>query len=168
MSEIGVDRVTFRSLYREKALDGLRTQHYGRSFDYDAERLPEAELAQVGEACIEHGKAIGMAVVLEWEEFARNVSSEAQTLPLCSEPWKAAYVFNRGIMPCCYGRDPIADWANITTAPTLADGIRAALNSPPMQELRRDLASGRLGHYCEQSLSCPLVRASREAASAST
>lgn len=37
--------------------------------------------------------------------------------------------------------------------------MRAALNAPAMQELRRDLARGRLGRYCEHTRSCPIVQA---------
>ena len=36
--------------------------------------------------------------------------------------------------------------------------MRAPINAPATQELRRDLARGPLGHYCEHTRSCPIVQ----------
>ena len=99
-----------------------------------------------------------MRTLLEWHEFTRNVSAAVDNEPICSEPWQTAYLLNRGIMPCCYGREPIATWDQIDQT-DLEAGIKSALNSAPMQELRRDLAAGRLGSYCEKTHSCPIVKA---------
>ena len=158
MADVGVDRVTFRDLYREPSINGLRAIHYGYSFDYETERLSRPELEVVGGQCLALGDELGLSTILEWREFSRNVSPAVDKAPICSEPWQTAYLLNRGIMPCCYGRDPIATWDAIDQS-DLEAGIKAALNSAPMQELRRDLAAGRLGSYCEKTHSCPIVKA---------
>jgi sulfatase maturation enzyme AslB (radical SAM superfamily) len=68
--------------------------------------------------------------------------------PLCVEPWQSLYVLRRGVYPCCYGVEPIAEMTD----------YREAWNSPRMQEIRTDLAAGRLHGYCARSTSCPIVR----------
>ena len=162
MAEIGVDQVTLRDLYREPSINGLRTIHYGYRFDYEAERLSRPELETAGQKGLETGASLGLRVILEWRDFSRNVAATDEREPICSEPWQTAYLLNRGIMPCCYGRDPIATWDEIDQT-DLEGGIAAALNSPQMQDLRRDLAAGRLGSYCEKTHSCPIVKARRAA-----
>jgi len=39
----------------------------------------------------------GIAVGIEWEEFMRNSGPARYEEPLCSEPWKTAYLLDRGI-----------------------------------------------------------------------
>jgi hypothetical protein len=158
MADIGVDQVMFRDLYREPSINGLKAIHYGYNFDYETERLSRPELDAAGQQGLALGAELGLRTMLEWREFSRNVAATAELEPICSEPWQTAYLLNRGIMPCCYGRDPIATWDQIDQT-DLEGGIKSALNSAPMQELRRDLAAGRLGSYCEKTHSCPIVKA---------
>ncbi|MEX1179952.1 MAG: hypothetical protein WEB63_03955 [Cucumibacter sp.] len=157
MASVGVDRLCFRSLYLEDRMDVRRINHYGYKFDYDRECLNFAQLREIGPRCREAARRAGVDVTVEWDDFAVNNMPNAAGEPLCGEPWKTAYLLNRGLMPCCYGRDPIVKWSEINTE-NLASGIEAALNSTPMRDLRRDLASGRLGRYCEATTGCPIVR----------
>ena len=76
----------------------------------------------------------------------------AEGQPLCAEPWKSLYILRRGVMPCCYGGQPIAPM----------DEYRQTWNSPILQEIRRDLAAGRFHAYCLDSPSCPVVRKAEE------
>lgn len=160
MHDIGVDRVVFRSLYLEDHLDERRTRHYGYDFDYDAECLGAEELAPLGEVCEAVGLRLGIPVVVEWRDFAENAGPTKDNAPICSEPWRTAYVLNRGITPCCYGREPIVDWPQ-TQSDNFEEGLRDAINSEPMRELRRDLAAGRLGKYCDRAQGCPIVKEKR-------
>jgi MoaA/NifB/PqqE/SkfB family radical SAM enzyme len=164
MKDVGVDRVAFRNLYRDEPMSGQTTKHYGFKFDYDKECLSRAELEALGSICLIIGKTIGIPVILEWKDFANNTAAAATNVPLCSEPWKAAYLLNRGIMPCCYGRVPLIKWTELDLSNPEAS-LREAVNAQAFQELRRDLAAGELGTYCEQCHSCPIVQAHRKAAS---
>jgi MoaA/NifB/PqqE/SkfB family radical SAM enzyme len=68
--------------------------------------------------------------------------------PACTEPWDSLFILRRGVLPCCYGAKPIAKMAD----------YREAWNSPLLQDIRRELAAGRLHSYCRESPSCPIVR----------
>jgi MoaA/NifB/PqqE/SkfB family radical SAM enzyme len=68
--------------------------------------------------------------------------------PICTEPWKNLYILRRGVLPCSYGFQPIAEM----------DGFRGAWNSPLLQDIRRDLREGKLHEYCMSSRSCPILR----------
>ncbi|WP_367781436.1 hypothetical protein [Mesorhizobium marinum] len=98
-----------------------------------------------------------MAVSIEWDEFARNSGPAHDGTPICSEPWKTAYLLDRGIMPCCYGREAMIPWQDIDES-QLESSLHAAFNSQPMVELRRDLSQGRLGKYCDRAQGCPIVK----------
>lgn len=159
MKDVGVDRVTFRTLYLEDRLDERRIEHYGRTFDYDEECLAASELPAVSKRCRDLGREIGITVGIEWDEFAVNSSGDAPAgEPICTEPWKTAYLLDRGIMPCCYGREAMIAWRDIDQT-NLEASLREAFNSAPMRELRRDLSQGRLGKYCERAQGCPIVKA---------
>ena len=69
-------------------------------------------------------------------------------LPICREPWEHFYILRRGILPCCYGQGrlgPMDRWESVW-------------NSTLLQEIRGDLAAGRLHEYCLESPACPIVR----------
>jgi hypothetical protein len=68
--------------------------------------------------------------------------------PACLEPWKSLYILRRGVMPCCYGGEPIAPM----------EEYRTAWNSPVMQAIRGELLKGRFHDYCLRSTACPIVR----------
>ena len=74
-------------------------------------------------------------------------------MPICQQPWEYLYVLRRGVMPCCCGGKPLAPM----------DRYREAWNSPLLQEMRGDLAAGKLHDYCHASPSCPIVQKAREA-----
>jgi hypothetical protein len=77
----------------------------------------------------------------------------SERTPLCTEPWKSLYILRRGVYPCCYGSDSLGTM----------DTYREAWNAPLMQEIRAELAQGRLHSYCLRSISCPIVRKSEQA-----
>ena len=72
----------------------------------------------------------------------------AEQVPICDEPWKSLYILRRGVYPCCYGGHELAPM----------DDYRRVWNSTELQEIRSELAAGRLHAYCRQSPACPIVR----------
>jgi pyruvate-formate lyase-activating enzyme len=72
----------------------------------------------------------------------------AEQQPLCLEPWRSLYILRRGTMPCCYGGEPVAGFAD----------YREAWNGPEIVEIRETLAAGRVPSYCLNSPACPIVR----------
>lgn len=85
---------------------------------------------------------------VEPEKEAALPSLGEGSLPICLEPWKSLYILRRGVFPCCYG--------GVKMAPT--EDYRQAWNSPLMQEIRSELAEGRLHTYCSRSPACPIIR----------
>ena len=71
----------------------------------------------------------------------------------CSEPWKSLYILRRGVMPCCYGGEPLAPM----------ESYRETWNSPEVQAIRSSLLQGQFHDYCLRSPACPIVRKSNEA-----
>ncbi len=78
----------------------------------------------------------------------------AERRPVCLEPWKSLYILRRGVLPCCYGGEPIAGM----------NEYREAWNSPLMRGIRGELLEGCFHDYCLRSPACPIVRKSEEAA----
>jgi MoaA/NifB/PqqE/SkfB family radical SAM enzyme len=72
----------------------------------------------------------------------------AEREPICMEPWRSLYILRRGIMPCCYGGEPIGDFTS----------YREAWNGQEIVEIRESLAAGRFHGYCLNSPACPIVR----------
>jgi hypothetical protein len=157
MSELGVDHVKLRALSLEDNVNAVTTNN-GYRFDYAGELLTSAELTEIGGRVRRLAQAMKMDVYVEWEQFP-IYASEAGA-PLCSEPWKTLYVLRRGIMPCCYGKVPVATWDEQGDRP-LDVFLRSVLNSPKLQEIRGDLARGQLSNYCLRSPSCPIVKQAR-------
>ena len=76
-----------------------------------------------------------------------------RSTPACLEPWKSLYILRRGVLPCCYGGEPLAPM----------EDYRSAWNSPTMQAIRRALLRGKFHDYCLRSPACPIVRKSEHA-----
>ena len=76
-----------------------------------------------------------------------------ERLPACTEPWKSLYILRRGVMPCCYGGEPLAPM----------ETYRETWNSPEVQAIRASLLHGQFHDYCLRSPACPIVRKSNEA-----
>lgn len=158
MHSVGVDRVKLMVLSREDCmdLDGRVKKRGDFLFNYEDEIVPPEELDAVGEEGRLMGEAIGLNVYLDWKDFsAHHRSTDGR--PLCSEPWKSLYVLNRGILPCCFGRKPLARWTEQGSRP-IGQFIDEAFNGAAFQDIRRSLADGVFPPYCLSSLNCPIVR----------
>ena len=154
MREVGVDEVKLRSLYLDDNLAPV-TINNGYRFDYAAEVLLADELATAARVARASADKQHVALHVEWEQFARDVGDCGN--PVCNEPWRTMYVLRRGIMPCCYATEPIARWSERQGRP-LDEFVEAVFNGPVYQEIRAELAAGRLSDYCRNTPSCPILK----------
>jgi MoaA/NifB/PqqE/SkfB family radical SAM enzyme len=154
--DLGVDLVKARSLYEEG------TRHLpeavgraGHVFRYADERLDVEETRRFCERARALAREKGVRVYLDFEEFERPAGGADG--PLCTEPWRTMYVLNRGVMPCCFGKEPLAR-VNGNPPGGLGALLAEVFDGPAYRELRAGLAERRLPRYCEASVSCPIVR----------
>ncbi len=154
MSRIGVDQVKLRMLYLDENVEPVVINGDYR-FDYAAEILSDAELAATAALARRLVREHGLSTYVEFDQFAAEDNVAARTL--CSEPWTTLYVLRRGIMPCCYATRPIATWDEQRGRP-LDQFLNDVFNGPEYQEIRRELAAGRLADYCLNTPSCPILR----------
>jgi MoaA/NifB/PqqE/SkfB family radical SAM enzyme len=159
MKAVGVDRAYLRALWPEDCLDKKIHQRDGFAFDYDSELIDMEELRRIGAEAGRQAREVGLWTMVEWENFPRDQESPAgePRRPICKEPWKTVYALNRGITPCCYGRKPFAAWSERGDR-SIPEFLRDVFNGLEYQELRRELAAGRLSSYCRESPNCPIVR----------
>jgi MoaA/NifB/PqqE/SkfB family radical SAM enzyme len=119
----------------------------------NASLAPSAERAPAPAAGVDDAASPAQAAAeLLTEEPLPSLGAESPVA--CLEPWKSLYILRRGVLPCCYGGEPIAPM----------EGYRDAWNSPMIQDIRRELLHGRFHDYCLRSTSCPVVRKSEKAA----
>lgn len=154
MKQVGVDEVKLRSLYLDGDLMPSSVNN-GYRFDYADEVLTMDELARAARQARNLARQHGVSVHVEWDQFPLDVARPGA--PACDEPWRTLYVLQRGIMPCCYARRPIARWEDRQGRP-LAEFLRDAFNGRAMQEIRSELAAGRLSEYCRNTPSCPILK----------
>lgn len=119
----------------------------------DASTAPSAERVPAPSVAVNEETAPAQAAA-ELLTEAPLPSLGAESPVACLEPWKSLYILRRGVLPCCYGGEPIAPM----------EGYRDAWNSPMIQDIRRELLHGRFHDYCLRSTSCPVVRKSEKAA----
>lgn len=161
MKDVGVDLVKLRALTLDDNVAPVVINN-GYRFDYAAEVLDVNELARVGEAARISADEHDIPLYIEWEQF----EAERAGQPRCGEPWKTLYVLNRGVMPCCYATDPIAKWEDQGDR-TVDQFLTDTFNSPAYQDIRRELAAGRLSSYCRNTPSCPVLKRQATAAGCS-
>jgi MoaA/NifB/PqqE/SkfB family radical SAM enzyme len=157
MHSVGVDRVKLQALHREDCmdLDGRVQQRGAFVFNYDQEIVPVAELDAITHEAQSAADEFGLNLYVDWAGFRANHGSTGNR-PLCSEPWKSLYVLNRGILPCCFGRRPVAHWSDRGNRPA-EQFIEETRNGAAFQEIRHSLARGVFPAYCLSSKSCPIV-----------
>jgi molybdenum cofactor biosynthesis enzyme MoaA len=158
MREVGIDEIKLRTLHLDENLE-LVTVNNGYRFDYAKELLSMPELTALTPLVQSLSQASGIPAYLDWSQFAVDASME--DAPLCGEPWKTLYMLRRGIMPCCFATDPIATWDEQQGRP-LDEFLHDVFNSAAYQEIRSELAAGRLSHYCRNTPSCPILKAKQQ------
>jgi hypothetical protein len=159
MKEIGIDHVFLRALWSEGSVDVGRRGDV--KFDVAAESVELSELEGLGAEALRLSENIGLWTSIEWEGFCADQTSQApagdRPAPICSQPWRTIYALNRGIFPCCYGRKAFASWSERGER-NIPEFLRDVFNGAPYQELRGELAAGRLSPYCLDTPNCPIVR----------
>jgi len=153
MKDVGVDQVKFRALNLDDNVAPVVVNN-GYRFDYHDETLSMSELREVGDKARRIAADLGLALHVDWDQFESDVK---QDQPLCAEPWKTLYVLARGIMPCSFASEPLAKWKD-QGARSLDRFLEDTFNSPAYQELRSELAAGRLAAYCRNTPSCPVLK----------
>jgi MoaA/NifB/PqqE/SkfB family radical SAM enzyme len=155
MKNVGVDEVKLRTLYLDDNVLSSVTNN-GYRFDYASEILSAAALHDLGERARRIAADLDLPLYVEWDQFEPDSLRESSE-PLCAEPWKTLYVLARGIMPCCYATEPLAKWEDQGDR-SLDQFLQDTFNSPEYQELRNELAGGRLAKYCRDTPSCPILK----------
>ena len=165
---------------RATALCRLHRVPFSNQLDFGGEMQPIFQKA-FDEALVEVGRPFAAAEPLSTKkresprqvpepEPSRPEMSPAATLqakdddatlgdgkmPVCLEPWKSLYILRRGVLPCCYGHEPVASMGE----------YRDTWNAPILKDIRRHLARGEFHTYCLDSPSCPIVRKTRHVAAA--
>jgi MoaA/NifB/PqqE/SkfB family radical SAM enzyme len=152
MKDVGIDFIKLRSLYLDENVVPVVINN-GYRFDYFSEVLSNAELADLAVRARASAAHHNLPIYVEWEQF----EPEAEGQPLCAEPWTTLYALARGIMPCCYATEPLAKWQERGNR-SLDEFLRDIFNSGEYQNLRRELAAGRLAPYCRNTPSCPVLK----------
>ncbi len=153
MKDVGVDRVKLRALALDDNITPVVVNN-GYRFDYHAETLSMSELREVGNNARRMAADLDLELHVDWDQFEPDGKPDQ---PLCAEPWKTLYVLARGIMPCSFATEPLARWKD-QGARTLDRFLEDTFNSPAYQELRSELAAGRLATYCRNTPSCPVLK----------
>lgn len=154
MSEIGVNGVKLRSLYSLEDLDDQVFVRNGYRFDYRAEMLALPELEAFTSQARRAARQKGVHFIAELD---LGKGDSAAGSPICSEPWKTIYVLRRGLMPCCFAKKPLTQWSP-GPGQNLQESLEQAFNSPEYQQLRANLAQGKLPEFCLECKSCPITK----------
>jgi len=164
MRSVGVDQVKLRNLDHENTMefDGPVQQRGDFVFDYAREQVATGELAVIAREAQQAAAEFGIKLYIDWLDFE---AAPVPGLPLCAEPWRSLYAFQRGFFPCSFGRKPIAGWSEQGNR-SAQEFFEAVRNGPQLQEMRRALARGVFPNYCKAALGCPIVnRASADGTS---
>jgi MoaA/NifB/PqqE/SkfB family radical SAM enzyme len=154
-ADMGADGFLLRSLYAENRVGRPPADRGGHYFDYAHERLDLGEHLDLAERLRPLAEELGLDFIVDELHYMRQPGDASQ--PLCGEPWKTAYILDRGILPCCFTSHPVASWDQ-RGGLSVEEFVRRSLNSPLMQEIRAFLARGELSAYCLGCGSCPIVR----------
>ncbi len=178
-AELGVDRAVLRPLNDSPAID-LDFERGGDRFRYQDQLLPFPDLIEISGRAAGLAERYGVELIdqLDFGEALRDKFADrfaagyaagrgrpaetavaspsaqplpslgAERMPICDEPWKTLYILRRGVYPCCYGGHELAPM----------DDYRRVWNSQKLQDIRAELAAGRLHAYCRESPACPIVR----------
>lgn len=155
-ADMGADGFILRSMDVENLSNLEPTVRNGHRFNYLQERLDKDQIMALAKKLGPRARDLGLVLIVDQLHYSgqSNASTEG---PLCGEPWKTAYLMSRGIMPCCFGRKPLATWSEQGDR-SLEAFVRDTLNSPAMRDIRQALASRELSAYCRSCPSCPIVK----------
>lgn len=154
-ADMGADGFLLRSLSAENHIDRPAAERGGHFFDYEHERLDLPSHLDLAERLRPLAEELGLDYIVDEQHYVPQSADVSQ--PLCGEPWKTAYILDRGILPCCFASLPVASWDQ-RGGLSVEEFVRQSLNAPLMQDIRASLARGELSAYCLGCGSCPIVR----------
>jgi len=155
-ADLGVDGFYLQALHDQNLSRHQPVVRDGHVFNYAEECLDLARLGELSERLRSRAEYLRLEYKADTQDYGHEGMVNAD-LPLCSDPWKAVYSVSRGILPCCFGREPIAYWDQ-RGEKSLERFIHDSINNPAMQEIRRALAARELSDYCRSCTSCPIVK----------
>jgi MoaA/NifB/PqqE/SkfB family radical SAM enzyme len=156
MQEVGVDFIKLRTLFADYRHPVGGDQDRELDFDYRSEMVPIDELAFVTEEAAAYAAGKGLDLIAE-TDFGKNDTGESR--PLCAEPWESLYALNRGFIPCCFTKHPVAVWRPHPDGP-LQELLAEVWNGSGFRNIRSELAAGRFPPHCLEAGNCPIVRRS--------
>ena len=130
----------------------------GFVFDYQEQILSAQELEDVREEAEKAASECGIILdcqyqVTEERTFEAFLPEDMQKAKIkCIQPWHFILHYQNGdTVGCCYMGKSLGNWRK--------KGLLALWNSARMQEIRKEMAAGKLPRECREYLSCPVVRA---------
>ena len=155
-ARLGVDVVELRTLNRISENWVVRRGNF--TFDYHQEVLPPAELEEIRQEAMEVAAAEGVRLDCQYQvspesTFFFFIPPQYRDLGIrCILPWRFILPYQNGnTAPCCFITDDLSDWRKT--------GLEKLWNGPFMQELRGQMATGKLPGLCRRFPSCPVVQA---------
>jgi MoaA/NifB/PqqE/SkfB family radical SAM enzyme len=155
-AKLGVDVVELRSLNQVEV--NVRVSRGDFVFDYRQQMLSDQELEEVRREAEETAAQCGIFMdcqyqVSEEHTYAAFLPPEYRGLNLkCVQPWRFLLPYKNGdTTGCCYMGETLGNWRQTD--------LKDLWNSPRMQEIRKEMASGQLPKECRRYTSCPVVRA---------
>jgi MoaA/NifB/PqqE/SkfB family radical SAM enzyme len=153
---LGMDVVELRQLNEYGG--EWKVEKDGFLFDYQEQVLSPRELEQVREEAEKAAAASGIVLdcqyqVSEQRTYEAFLPADKQAGKVkCCQPWHFILPFQNGdTVGCCYMSRSLGNWRK--------SGLEALWNGPLMQEIRGEMAAGKLPRECRQYVSCPVVRA---------
>jgi MoaA/NifB/PqqE/SkfB family radical SAM enzyme len=130
----------------------------GFLFDYREQMLSQEELEEVREEAEETAAECGIILDCQYqvsgertyESFLPEDKQEGKIK--CIQPWHFILPYQNGdTAGCCYMGRSLGNWRE--------HGLESLWNGERMQQIRKEMAEGRLPQECRQYVSCPVVRA---------
>lgn len=153
---LGVDVFELRSL---NEIEGDWTVKRGDFvFNYREQMLSNEELQEISNEA--ERTAAECELILDCQYQVSANKTHETFLPedrrpgkiKCIQPWHFILPYQNGeTAGCCYMGKSLGNWR--------VEGLEALWNSERMQNLRREMAAGRLPEECRNYVSCPVVQA---------
>lgn len=154
-SDLKVDKMILRPLNANPP-NKENKERGNYKFKYQEELIPFEDMIEVSKRAKKYADKYGVELANQLNFGFANINNPISKRkkdtpykrPLCSEPWTNFYILRRGVSPCCYGYAPIAEMKD----------FKKIWNGLKLQNIRKNLAKGKLSSYCLKSNSCPITQ----------
>jgi MoaA/NifB/PqqE/SkfB family radical SAM enzyme len=155
-AKLGADVVELRALNQLEV--NIKVSRGDFVFDYKQQMLSDQELEEVRQEAEETAAQCGIIMDCQYQVSAENtyaafLPAEYKGLNIkCVQPWRFLLPYKNGeTTGCCYMGESLGNWRQTD--------MEKLWNSPRMQQIRKEMASGKLPQECRRYTSCPVVRA---------